>query len=106
MKWLGPNSSEHAKRIREVNITQPTRGLRLIWERLQQCYGSAEVIEDALFKRLDAFPKVTTRDYGKLREWVNIGSQYNQPRFLILWTLFVAKLRQETTQVLTLTYPL
>lgn len=37
----------------------------MIWDRLEQCYGSAEVIEDAL---IDSFPKVTNRDYSKLRK--------------------------------------
>lgn len=44
----------------------------MIWERLDQCYGSAEVVEDALFKRIDSFPKITNRDYVKLRKFSDI----------------------------------
>ncbi len=38
----------------------------MAWDRLDQTYGSAEVIEDALFKRIDAFSKIANRDYSKL----------------------------------------
>lgn len=67
-KWLGSESSDHVKRIRAVNVNQPERGLRMVWNRLEECYGSPEVIESALFKRLDVFPKISNKDYPKLRE--------------------------------------
>ncbi len=38
----------------------------MAWDRLDQTYGSTEAIEDALFKRIDAFPKIANRDYSKL----------------------------------------
>lgn len=38
----------------------------MIWDRLERTYGSPEVIEDALFKRIDTFPKITNQDYSKL----------------------------------------
>ena len=38
----------------------------MTWERLDHTYGSMEVIEDALFKRIDTFPKIANRDYPKL----------------------------------------
>lgn len=44
----------------------------MIWERLDQCYGSAEVVEDALFKRIGNFPKIANRDYVKLRKFSDI----------------------------------
>lgn len=65
-KWLGKESSEHVEHIRAIHINHPAAGLAMIWDRLEQSYGSAEVIEDALFKRIDAFPKLTNRDYSKL----------------------------------------
>lgn len=44
----------------------------MIWDILDQCYGSAEVVEDALLKQIDNFPKITNRDYVKLRKFSDI----------------------------------
>ena len=71
-KWLGKESAEHVEQIRAIHINRPDAGLKMTWERLDQCYGSAEVVEDALFKRIDNFPKITNRDYVKLRKFSDI----------------------------------
>lgn len=68
LKWLGNESAEHAKRIRDININYPETGLKMIWDRLYECYGSAEVIENALFKRIDGFPRIAGKGHQKLRE--------------------------------------
>ncbi|XP_061829090.1 uncharacterized protein [Nerophis lumbriciformis] len=68
VKWLGKESGEHAKRIRAVNTSQPQRGLQMIWDRLDACYGAPEVVEEALFQRISNFPKITYKDYAKLHE--------------------------------------
>ncbi|KAE8628499.1 hypothetical protein XENTR_v10000047 [Xenopus tropicalis] len=68
IKYLGTESAEHAKRIRVININHPETGLKMIWHRLNECYGSAEVVENALFKRIDDFPKISNKGYQKLRE--------------------------------------
>lgn len=68
VKWLGKESAEHAKRIRAVHVNFPDRGLRMIWDRLDTFYGAPEAIEDALFQRINSFPKITNRDYLKLHE--------------------------------------
>ena len=67
-KWLGKESSEHVKRIRSVHVSDPEEALRKAWRRLQDCYASPEVIENAIFKKLDNFPKISAKDYTKLRE--------------------------------------
>ncbi len=69
-KWLGKESAEHVEQIRAIHINHPDAGLKMIWERLDQCYGSAEIVEDALFKQIDNFPKITNRDYVKLKNSV------------------------------------
>lgn len=66
LKWLGKESAEHVEQIRSIHINHPEAGLAMIWDRLKQTYGSTEVIEDALFKRIETFPKITNRDYSKL----------------------------------------
>lgn len=58
IKWLGPESVKHIKRIRSVHVTNPDVALRKAWERLKQCYAAPEVVEKSLFKRLDEFPKI------------------------------------------------
>ena len=65
-KWLGKESAEHIEQIRAIHIHHPEAGLAMTWNRLEQTYGSAEVIENALFKRIDSFPKVTSRDGSML----------------------------------------
>nr|XP_054598158.1 uncharacterized protein LOC129163741 [Nothobranchius furzeri] len=67
-KWLGPKSSEHARRIRAVHINDATAGVHMIWQRLEECYGSPEAIEDALLKKVDEFPRISSRENQKLRE--------------------------------------
>lgn len=68
IKWLGEESAEHAKRIRSVHVFDVTKALRLVWQRLEECYGSAEVVEDSLLRKVEDFPKLTNKDNVKLRE--------------------------------------
>lgn len=68
LKWLGKESGENVEQIRAIHINHPEAGLAMIWDRLEQIFGSAEVIEDALFRRIDAFPKIANRDYSKLTQ--------------------------------------
>ena len=68
VKWLGKESSEHIKRMRAVHVTNPEAALQMSWTRLRECYATPEVIESALFKRLDNFPHLTSRENIKLRE--------------------------------------
>ncbi|XP_071226640.1 uncharacterized protein [Salvelinus alpinus] len=67
-KWLGAESSEQANRIRSVHIFNATAGLNMVWQRLEECYGTPEVIENALLKKIDDFPKLANKDNHKLRE--------------------------------------
>ncbi|XP_036003031.1 uncharacterized protein LOC118566091 isoform X1 [Fundulus heteroclitus] len=66
LKWLGKESAEHIEQIRAIHINRPEAGLAMAWERLELTYGSAEAIENALFKRIDSFPKIINRDGPKL----------------------------------------
>lgn len=67
-KWLGEESAEQAKRIRSVPTFNPTAALNLVWQRLEECYGSSEAVEHALLKKVEYFPKLTKRDNVRLRE--------------------------------------
>ncbi|XP_060757456.1 uncharacterized protein LOC132868527 [Neoarius graeffei] len=68
VKWLGKDSAEHARRIRTVYVNYPESGLKAVWNRLYEYYGAPEVIESALLKRLEDFPKIQNKDGRKLRE--------------------------------------
>lgn len=68
VKWLGPKSSAQAMRIRSVHVNNPRAGVLMVWERLEETYGSPEVIENALLKKLDTFPAISNKDTHKLRE--------------------------------------
>ncbi|XP_040271343.1 uncharacterized protein LOC120986707 [Bufo bufo] len=67
VRWLGPEFTEQAQRIRSVHVHDAAAGLAMVWRRLEQCYGSPEVIEDALLKRIENYPRITNKDYQKLR---------------------------------------
>ena len=71
-KLLGPKSSEQAKRIRAVHILNPAAGAKMVWQRLEECYGSPEAIEDALLKKVEDFPKLTNKDNVNLQELSDI----------------------------------
>ncbi|KAK7879006.1 hypothetical protein WMY93_034161, partial [Mugilogobius chulae] len=68
IKWLGVESSQQAKRIRSVHVFNPNAALKLVWERLEESYGSPEVVENALLKKIEQFPKLSNKDNVKLRE--------------------------------------
>lgn len=71
-KWLGRESSDHVKRLRSVHVTNPVIALKKAWERLQECYAAPEIIEKALFNRLDNFPRVSGKEHVKLRELADL----------------------------------
>lgn len=68
VKWLGADSREQAKCIRAVHVENPGRGRVKIWERLDDCFGTPEVVESSLLRRLETFPKISNKDWKKLRE--------------------------------------
>ncbi|XP_067275269.1 uncharacterized protein [Pseudorasbora parva] len=68
VRWLGPDSSKHAKRIKSVHVSNPALGVQMIWCRLEDCYGCPEVIEQAMLRRLEAFPHITNKDTYRLRD--------------------------------------
>ncbi len=67
-KWLGKESSEYVKRFRSVHINNPKLALQMVWDRLNQCYAAPEIVESALFSKLDNFPRISNKDNSKLRE--------------------------------------
>ncbi|XP_063743151.1 uncharacterized protein LOC134866887 [Eleginops maclovinus] len=68
IKWLGPESAEHARRVRSVRINYPGEALSMVWRRLEEVYGSPEAMETALFNKLERFPKFSNKEPKRLRE--------------------------------------
>ncbi|XP_054591066.2 uncharacterized protein [Nothobranchius furzeri] len=67
-KWLGKESGQQIRCIRSVYVNNASLSLHKAWERLNDCYGAPEIIEQSLFQRLDSFPKITAKDHVRLRE--------------------------------------
>lgn len=80
LKWLGPKSSEEAKRLRAVHTYDATAGVKMVWQRLEDSYGSPEATENALLKRLEDFPKIANRENHKLRELGDLISELDAAR--------------------------
>lgn len=67
-KWLGPQSAAQARRIKAAYVNNPRAGLSMVWQRLEECFGAPEVIEHALLKKVEDFPKLANRENQRLRE--------------------------------------
>lgn len=58
VNWLGAEFLEQAKRILSVHVFNPTADLNLVCQRLEECYGSLEVVEHTLLRKLEDFPRM------------------------------------------------
>lgn len=75
IKWLGPDSHQYATNIRAANADNPSTGLQRVWERLEQRFGSPEILEDSIKKRVESFPVLTNKDNKRLYELVDLMSE-------------------------------
>ena len=74
-KWLGTESARQAINIRAANMNNPELGRIRVWERLEEKYGAAEMVEDSLKKKLREFPALSPRDNKKLFDLCDIVSE-------------------------------
>lgn len=72
VKYLGVESKKYALSIRTANAHNPEKGLQRIWERLEERYGSAEMVHSAVLKKLQNFPKLGPKECSKLYELFDI----------------------------------
>ena len=68
VKSLGPNSKQQAMNICCANPSNLPKAVELIWERLDDRYGSPEMLEAALPQRIKAFPKLYDSNRAELYE--------------------------------------
>jgi len=66
IKWLGPDSKRHAVTLRSAYNTDYVSGLKKIWERLDDRYGSVESVHQSVMSKLERFPKISARETAKL----------------------------------------
>lgn len=72
VRYLGKNSARQVKQMKAVNIRSPETGLAMAWDRLEEVYGSPEAMEQALFQKVESFPKVMPRESFKLRDLADL----------------------------------
>lgn len=63
-----------------MNVHNDYAGLSMVWQRLEEIYGSPEVIENALLKKVEDFPKITNRENHRLRELGDILMELDAAR--------------------------
>lgn len=57
------------------NVNNPTRALQRVWQRLDEGYGSPEMVEFALKQKLSNLPRLTNKDNKRLYELCDILSE-------------------------------
>ncbi|XP_069104772.1 uncharacterized protein [Argopecten irradians] len=75
IRWLGPESVKHATSIRAASTSNPVKGLSRLWDRLNERYGSPQMVESALKTKLNNFPKITNKEFKRLYELADILSE-------------------------------
>ena len=89
IKWLGPVSKGQVLSLKAAFSHDLNEGLRRIWDRLDERYGTAEGVYNATVRKLESFPKLQPKDSMKLYDLVDIlteieGLKSNQAYSLTL----------------------
>lgn len=71
IRWLGPDSARHAKTIRSSLGSDPSQGVKRLWERMEERFGAPEMVE-AIKHKLNSFPRLGNKENKKLYELVDI----------------------------------
>ena len=72
VKHLGNESKKHAISLRSVYVNNPKNGCVKIWSRLEERYGSPELVKHAIVSKLKAFPRINPKEPKKMYELVDI----------------------------------
>lgn len=89
IKWLGPESSRQAKALRAAKAGDPNTCLQMIWERLNERFGSPEMIRAVIDKTLATFEKIKPgKDMNRLYDLADlvteIGALKEDARYSVL----------------------
>lgn len=92
VRWLGPASSRQASTIRACNADNSALAVKKIWERLEERFGSPEMVERSLKERITSFPKITANDNKRLFDLADLVSEIasvkEQPQYHVLFGYF------------------
>lgn len=66
IKYTSNSSQQQIISIKSANSHNPRRGLQRIWQRLEERFGSPELIETSLKTKLNSFPPITNKELHRL----------------------------------------
>ena len=75
IKYLGKESTKWPMTLKASNIHMPEHALSLIWERLDERFGSPEFLESELKFKLAKFPKISQNQMKHLYDLSDILSE-------------------------------
>lgn len=75
VRWFGPASSKQANSIRACNADNPAQAVKKIWERLEERFGSPEMVERSLKERISSFPRIAGNDNKRLFDLADLVSE-------------------------------
>ena len=75
IKYLGPISQQQARNIRSANANYPATAVRLNWDRLENRYGTPEMIESSIQLRLRTFPKLSNHQRKELYDLADLAAE-------------------------------
>lgn len=73
--YLGTESKKFAQSIRSSNVNDPQSGVDKIWKRLEERFGTAEMVEMSLKSKLKDFPKIVLQDPKRLYDLQDVLSE-------------------------------
>ncbi|XP_062619211.1 uncharacterized protein LOC134280770 [Saccostrea cucullata] len=92
VRWLGPASSRQANTIRACNADNSALAVQKIWERLEERFGSPEMLERSLKERITSFPRIAANDNRRLFDLADLVSEIasvkEQPQYRVLFGYF------------------
>ncbi|XP_061170883.1 uncharacterized protein LOC133180355 [Saccostrea echinata] len=75
VRWLGPDSKKQVQSIRSANVQDPEKALQLAWERLDRRFGSPEIIEDTIQRRIKDFPNLLNHQRKEFFDLADLTSE-------------------------------
>lgn len=75
LRWTGEESSKQVQSLKVAIAGKAVTALERAWKRLDSRYGSPETVQVALKTKLNAVPKMSVKDRGKMYELSDILSE-------------------------------
>ncbi|XP_014676616.1 PREDICTED: uncharacterized protein LOC106816503 [Priapulus caudatus] len=75
LKWSGPSCKQQILSIKSASAGNPSLGLLRAWERLEERFGSAEMVESSIKLRVKSFPKILPNNVKVLYDFADLVSE-------------------------------